>query len=345
MFFVGARRGIEQRLVPAAGYRLVSLSVEGLAGRGPVARARGALRAGWAVLQCLRLARRERPALAIGVGGYASGPALLAARWAGTKTMVLEQNHEPGGTNRWLAPRADAVCLPSEAARRRLGPLGGRDRVTGNPVRPEFFAIGPAPAGERLSLLVFGGSRGARSINRATAAALPALAAAPVPPRIVHQTGEADLDEARRAAAAAGYPADLYEARAFLDDMPRRLAEADLAVCRAGAGTLSELAAAGRAALLVPYPHAANDHQRKNAEAVRDAGAAELLLDRELDGERLARAILELAAAPGRRAAMGAAARRLARPDALADIADVAEALLDGRPLPPERGEGGADVP
>ena len=161
--FIGDSRGLEQELVPAAGYPLRSLRVSGLKGRGALARIRAALAAAWAVCRCTRWMFASRPDLVIGVGGYASGPAVLAASWMKVRTMVMEQNHYPGATNRWLAPRVDAVCLPSEAARARLGGLGF---VTGNPVRAEFLGIGEPPAGPQLSLLVFGGSRGARSINR-----------------------------------------------------------------------------------------------------------------------------------------------------------------------------------
>lgn len=237
----------------------------------------------------------------------------------------MEQNHFPGAVNRWLAPRVDAVCVPSDAARRRLG---GRGIVTGNPVRRAFASIGPPPAGAALSLLIFGGSRGARSINRAAAAAVPRLARISPPPRIVHQTGEED--EPGVAAAYREYPGP-HEVRAFLDDMPDRLAAADLAVCRAGATTLAELAAAGRPAVLVPYPFAADDHQRWNAKAVEDAGAAVVILDRELAGDRLAETVAALAADPARLLAMGEAARKLARPDAASRIADIASALLAGR--------------
>jgi UDP-N-acetylglucosamine--N-acetylmuramyl-(pentapeptide) pyrophosphoryl-undecaprenol N-acetylglucosamine transferase len=268
---------------------------------------------------------RERPDLVIGVGGYASGPAVAAAKLLRVKTMVLEQNHFPGATNRALAPWVDAICVPSEAARERLG---GRGIVTGNPVRPEFAAIGAAPAGATLALLVFGGSRGARSINRAMVAALPLLAALDRPPRIVHQTGPEEVD-----AIAEAYVRDArgeFEVRAFLDDMPARLAAADLVLCRAGATTLAELAAAGRPAILVPYPHAADDHQRLNAEAVRDAGAAIVVRDAELSGTRIADLVATLTQDGERRRRMTEAARSLARLDAAERIADVADALLQG---------------
>ena len=243
--------------------------------------------------------------------------------------MLMEQNHFPGATNRWLAPRADAVCVPSEAARARLG---GTGLVTGNPVRPEFAAIGPPPNTNRPALLVFGGSRGARSINRAMAASLPRLAAMTPPPRIVHQTGPEEHEAVARAYAE--YPGVPAEVRPFLDDMAERLAAADFVICRAGATTLAELAAAGRPAILVPFPFAADDHQRANAEAVRDAGAAVMIEDRDLDGASCAEAIAALAVDRPRRDRMAAKARTLARLDASERIADVADALLDGREAP-----------
>jgi len=323
--FVGSRRGLEQRLVPQAGYPLRSLTLSGLAGTGPVARVRGVAAASWALARCLGWMLRERPDLVIGVGGFASGPAVYAATLSGVKSMVLEQNHYPGATNRWLAPRVDAVCVPSADAADRLR---GNTHVTGNPVRAEFFGIDERTPDDTLSILVFGGSRGARSINRAVSAALDAIARIEPAPRIVHQTGEADLDEVR--AAYASYPEDRCEVLPFLDDMPARLAAADLVVCRAGASTIAELCAAGRAAVLVPYPFAADDHQRYNAETLVRADAATMVLDRDLE-DSLARTIVELAAGPERLRAMGRSAREFARPSAARDIVDIAEKLIGGR--------------
>src|SRR5262245_10060687 len=173
--FVGARRGLEARLVPKAGYPLHLLPLSGLKGASTGARLVAAGGAAMGLLRCVAAFVRRRPSVVIGVGGYASGPAVLAAWLLRIPTMLMEQNHFPGATNRFLAPRADVICVPSEAARARLG---GRGVVTGNPVRAEFSAIGPAPSGEAVSLLVFGGSRGARSINRVVAEALPHLATA-----------------------------------------------------------------------------------------------------------------------------------------------------------------------
>jgi UDP-N-acetylglucosamine--N-acetylmuramyl-(pentapeptide) pyrophosphoryl-undecaprenol N-acetylglucosamine transferase len=336
--FVGGRRGLENRLVPAAGYPLRTLALSGIKGAGLPRRIRAAVAAGWAVLRCLGWMLGRRPDLVIGVGGYASGPAVLAASVLGVKTMVMEQNHFPGATNRFLAKRVDAVCLPSEAAHGRLGGLG---IVTGNPVRAEFAAIGEPPGARELSILVFGGSRGARSLNRAMGEAVSELAKLDPVPRIVHQTGENDRTEV-----ATAYSRHLSEGRfeivAFIDDMPSRFAAADLIVCRAGATTLAELAAAGRPAVLVPYPYAADDHQRLNAEAVEEAGGAVTVLDMELGGARLAALIRELDGNRDRLRRMGRAARTLARPNATSRIAEIAGTLLAVKVASVD--EGGADV-
>jgi UDP-N-acetylglucosamine--N-acetylmuramyl-(pentapeptide) pyrophosphoryl-undecaprenol N-acetylglucosamine transferase len=334
IWFIGARRGLEQRLVPQAGYRLRSLGVSGIKGRGGAAKLAAAASAGWAVCRCTMWLLAARPDLVVGVGGYASGPAMLAATLLKRRTMIMEQNHYPGATNRWLAPRVDAVCVPSDAARERLGGLG---LATGNPVRAEFTTIGGPPLAEVPSILVFGGSRGAHSINVAMVEAAPHLAAAGRPPRLVIQTGASDLEMVREAYGR--YPAGRTEILGFIDDMPTRLAEADLVVCRAGASTLSELGAAGRAAILIPYPFAADDHQRHNAEAMVEAGAAVVILDGDVDGQLLAERILDLGSNRAQLAAMSRAARTLGRPQATAAIADVADGLLGLLDDP-----GGADV-
>ena len=327
--FIGGARGLETRLVPQAGYRLRALPLSGIKGKSAVGRLVAGAAAAYAVLRCALWFLARRPGLVVGAGGYASGPAVLAAWLVRVPTMLMEQNHYPGATNRWLAPRADAVCVPSELAKTRLGGFG---LVTGNPVRPEFAAIGPPKPSDRMALLVFGGSRGARSINRGFMAALPRLSAMNPPPRVVHQTGPEEYEAV--AAAYAAHAVIDAEVRPFLDDMPRRLAEAELVVCRAGATTLAELAVAGRPAILVPFPFAADDHQRANAEAVRDAGAAVVVEDKDFDGGRCAAEIAALANDPSRRERMAAAARTLARPDATERIADIADALVENKGVP-----------
>jgi len=323
--FIGGQRGIETRIVPQHGYPLRTMPLAGLKGASVTGSMRAAVAAAAGVARAAAWFLRDRPALVIGVGGYASGPSVLAARLLGVPTMILEQNHFPGATNRWLARWVDAVCVPSEVARRRLG---NRGTITGNPVAAEFAAIGAPPNAEPLSVLVFGGSRGARSINRAMAAALPALARLARPPRIVHQTGADDF-EATQAAYHSSYSGE-FEVQAFFDDMPRRLGNADLVFCRAGATTLSELAVAGRPAILIPYPHAADDHQTRNAQALEEAGAAVVVRDGDFTAERIAALIQEFASDAPRRHRMAEAARGLARPDAAAQIADVAETLRKG---------------
>jgi len=334
IWFIGSRRGLEQRLVPRAGYSLRALPLEGLKGRHALGKLRAVAAAGMAVVRCLAWLAAARPGLVVGVGGYASGPGLLAASLLRLPTMVMEQNHFPGATNRWLARRVDAVCVPSAAARARFGGIG---IITGNPVRAEFTRIGDPPDGPALRVLVFGGSRGARALNRAVAAALPELARLEEPPIVVHQTGPDDV--AAACDSERSYPADRYETLPFLDDMPQRMAAADLVVCRAGATTLAELTAAGRPAILVPYPYAADDHQRHNAEALQATGAAVVIRDADLAGARLAAAVSDLASDRARLRRMGLAARAMGRPEATAAIVDVAARLLAGG-TPEER-----DVP
>ena len=326
--FVGTDRGLEARLVPAAGYRLETLRASGLVGMGPAARLRGLARLPLGLLDAFRILRRFRPHLVLGVGGYSSGPMLLAAALGGRRTMIHEQNRRPGVTNRILAPLVDRIALSFEGT---AGAIGRRGTVTGNPIRAELAAI-PAWKAPRGTphVLVFGGSRGARALNDAMIAGLPALRHEVT---LHHQTGPADEERVRAAYTEAG----LSEARieAYIEDMAAAVAAADLVVCRAGASTLAELAAAGRPSLLVPFPQAAHDHQRHNAGGFAAGGAARMLEQRELDpelhGDRLAQEILALTSAPEALERMAAAARQLARPDAAARIADMAEGLLPRR--------------
>jgi UDP-N-acetylglucosamine--N-acetylmuramyl-(pentapeptide) pyrophosphoryl-undecaprenol N-acetylglucosamine transferase len=260
----------------------------------------------------------------IGVGGYSSGPVVLMAALRGLPTLVLEQNALPGLTNRLLARwvRAAAVAYPDA-----LRFFGDRGFVAGNPVRPEFFAGGtPAEDGPpgAFRVLVLGGSQGAHAINVAVVAAAPVLAKTVLGFSLVHQTGERDLAFVRSAYARAELD---VRADAFLDPVAAEMTAADLVVGRAGATTLAELAAAGRPAVLVPLPTAADDHQRKNARVLERAGAAVVLDQTALSGESLAETVRGLAADPARVARMRDAMRRLARPDAASAIVDRALAL------------------
>lgn len=321
--WIGARSGLEATLVPRAGLPLTLLPMGGLLGRGVLQRLVALAQAGLAYLRCLGRFLRRRPSLAVGVGGYASGPAVLAAATLRVPTLLLEQNAVPGATNRWLSrvARAAAVSFPETQ-----DALACRAVLTGNPVRPEMAAVPPREPGPVRRILVFGGSRGARQINRAFAAAAPELARTEL--AFTHQTGEADRALVEEAYGSAGLRAEVHD---FLHDMPERIAEADLVVCRAGATTVAELAAAGRAALYIPFPHATHDHQRANARRMTEAGAAELLDPDALTPETLVSALSRLAADPAAVDRMGRRARSLARPDAAERIADLAEELAGGR--------------
>jgi UDP-N-acetylglucosamine--N-acetylmuramyl-(pentapeptide) pyrophosphoryl-undecaprenol N-acetylglucosamine transferase len=255
---------------------------------------------------------------------------LLLAALRGYPTMLLEQNALPGFTNRQLSRVVRAAAVTFDEA---LTFFPGTGFVTGNPVRPEFFTRGSKEADDTSEpprtaarVLIFGGSQGAHAINVAMVEAAARLAAAGTRLAITHQTGEHDVDLVRDAYRRAGLEARV---EAFLYEMDREMSEADLVICRAGATTLSELAAAGRPGILVPLPTATDDHQRRNAEVVQRAGGAEVIEERTLTGERLAAAILALSEDPARRRRMAQAARTLARPDAAARIADKVQELAE----------------
>ncbi len=316
--FAGTARGIESRVLPREGFALDLLRSAGLKGASAAASLRGAALLPLSGLDAWRIVSRRSPDLVIGVGGYSSGPVVLVAALRRIPTLLLEQNAVPGVTNRTLARVVKAAAVTFEAT---VTYFGRRGFVAGNPVRPEFLAIGtpaersPGPA----RILIFGGSQGAHAINVAMVEAAPRLAARPGRVAVTHQTGERDLELVRD-----GYRRAGLEARVepFLYTMDREMTAADLVVCRAGATTIAELTAAGRPAVFIPLPTAADDHQRRNAEVLVAAGAAELIEQKDLTGERLAARILALAEDDARRAAMARAARRMARPDAARVIVD-----------------------
>ncbi|MEZ5291366.1 MAG: undecaprenyldiphospho-muramoylpentapeptide beta-N-acetylglucosaminyltransferase [Vicinamibacterales bacterium] len=325
--FVGTARGLEHRVVPALGLPLDRIRSAGLKGKSPSALARGLALLPLSALDAWRVLSARRPEVVVGVGGYSSGPVLLMAALRGIPTLLMEQNAAPGFTNRTLARWVRAAAVSYEETLRYFPGIGV---LTGNPVRKEFLqameAADEAPVGD-VRMLIVGGSQGARAINQAMVAAAPRLAAAGGM-AITHQTGERDLASVREGYAATGLPATVA---AFFDDMNRHLRDADVVVARAGASTLAEITVLGRASVLVPLPTAADDHQRKNARALEAAGAADVIEERDLTGERLAAHLLALAADGPRRAAMAAKARALGRPDAAARVADAIEALAGGR--------------
>jgi UDP-N-acetylglucosamine--N-acetylmuramyl-(pentapeptide) pyrophosphoryl-undecaprenol N-acetylglucosamine transferase len=329
--FAGTARGLEARVVPREGFVLDVIRSGGLKGKSLADRARGLGLLPLSGLDAWRVLSRSAPSLVIGVGGYSSGPIVLLAALRGIPTLLLEQNAVPGLTNRLLAPVVRAAAVTYEET---LPYFKGKGFVSGNPVRSQFLEVPEyAAAGGPLGVLIFGGSQGAHAINVAAVAAAARLAAAATPLAITHQTGERDLEMAREAYRRAGLDARVEP---FLFEMGREMRAAGLIVCRAGATTLAELTAAGRPAILVPLPTATDDHQRKNAAALARAGAAEVIDQRDLDGERLASRVLALAADAPARQRMARAAAALARPDAARVIADRALALAGhmaaGRP-------------
>jgi UDP-N-acetylglucosamine--N-acetylmuramyl-(pentapeptide) pyrophosphoryl-undecaprenol N-acetylglucosamine transferase len=323
--FAGTARGIESSVVPREGFELDLLRSAGLKGMSLASLGRGLSLLPLSALDAWRIVSKRRPHLVIGVGGYSSGPVVLVAALRLIPTLLLEQNAVPGFTNRALAPFVGGAAVAFEST---VSYFGRRGFVTGNPVRPEFFDPMPATPGGPPRILIFGGSQGAHAINVAMVEAAPRLAAYPGGLAITHQTGERDLEFVRD-----GYRRAGLEGRVepFLFAMDREMKAADLVICRAGATTLAELTAAGRPSVLVPLPTAADDHQRKNAEVLAAAGAAELLEQRQMTGDRLAGCITRLAADSARRHAMSEAALRLAKPDAARAIVDRALQLLEAR--------------
>jgi UDP-N-acetylglucosamine--N-acetylmuramyl-(pentapeptide) pyrophosphoryl-undecaprenol N-acetylglucosamine transferase len=320
--FVGTAAGIESRVVPREGFPLDTIRSAGLKGKSLRALVRGMALIPVSALDAWGVLSRRRPSVVIGVGGYSSGPVVLLAALRGIPTMLMEQNAMPGVTNRLLARFVKAAAVTFEESVRFFP---GRAVVAGNPVRAEFVGgmhdeqRSPRRGDRAARVLVVGGSQGAHAINLAMVEAATRLVAVAPGLEITHQTGERDLEMVRD-----GYRRAGLEARVepFLFAMDREMKQADLLVCRAGSTTLAELAALGRPSILIPLPTAADDHQRKNAEALVTHGAARMIEQRSLTGERLASEIVALVGDEAGRAEMSAAARRLAKPDAAKVIVD-----------------------
>jgi UDP-N-acetylglucosamine--N-acetylmuramyl-(pentapeptide) pyrophosphoryl-undecaprenol N-acetylglucosamine transferase len=323
--FAGTARGIETKVVPREGFELDLLRSAGLKGRSAAGALRGIALLPASALDAWRILSRRRPDVVVGVGGYSSGPVVMLAALRGIPTLIAEQNAVPGLTNRLLSWVVSAAAVTFDST---VTFFGRRGFVAGNPVRPEFVSAGDGarPAGPPR-VLIFGGSQGAHAINVAMVEAAPRLAAAGGVD-LTHQTGERDVELVRRGYLDAGIEARVEP---FLYAMDREMKRADVIVSRAGATTIAELTAAGRAAILVPLPTAADDHQKKNADVLAAAGAAEVIEQKDLDGAVLAERLLSLATDGARRQAMADAARRLARPDAAKVIVDRVLELASGR--------------
>ena len=316
ILFIGTARGIENRLVPAAGYPLQLVRVGALKNVSLTTRLKTVFDLPRAVWDAGRMLNEFAPDVVIGVGGYASGPAMLSAVMKHIPTLAFEPNVVPGFANRMVARLVSAAAVHFEETARFF-----RDaEVTGVPVRQAFFDIA-AKRGGTPTLLVFGGSQGAHAINEAMIRCLPALQREAPGIRILHQTGERDYNDALAAYQMLGEAAEVFK---FIENMPAAFARADLVVCRSGASTVAEIAAAGKPAVFVPFPRAADDHQRVNAEVLATHGAAVVVEESKLDGVWLAETIAALLQDSSRLQKMSAAARTLAHPNAARDIAALA---------------------
>jgi UDP-N-acetylglucosamine--N-acetylmuramyl-(pentapeptide) pyrophosphoryl-undecaprenol N-acetylglucosamine transferase len=330
--FVGAGRPAEEAALAPGGWARATVAAAPIKGKGPAGKVRGGLAAVRAFLQAVPIVRRFSPDLAFATGGYSSGPVGIAARALRVPLVIHEQNRRPGLTNRLLGRVARRVFTGDPGAGAGFPP--GRTVFAGNPVRPGIFAAAPKSyeAGRGFTLLILGGSQGAASLNRAAARALPGLRALGAGVRVIHQAGAAGAGELRPLYEASGIP---FELGAFFTDMERLYREADLALCRAGALTLAELAAAAVPSALVPLPWAADDHQTENARAFEREGAAVLLPESGLTPEGIVSLVGALAADPGRLGGMSRAAMRLARRDAAAlmarEIMEIAAPRRDRR--------------
>ncbi|MFO1518089.1 MAG: undecaprenyldiphospho-muramoylpentapeptide beta-N-acetylglucosaminyltransferase [bacterium] len=343
LLFVGTSYGLENTLIPKLGYRLELIPVQQLKGQGIGQRLKSLAQVPYALFKSFQLLRREKPDLVMGIGGYASGPVTLMARFMGIRTAIIEQNSYPGLTNRILGKFVHRVFIAFENARKFFKP--SKTTLAGNPVRKSFFNVSPSPQpspveGEGVkrgippkkegvenvfTLLILGGSQGAHSINQAMVDALPSFAGTPL--RVMHQTGKNDAGMVREAYEKAGVKAEVFD---FIQDVQNFYAQADLVIARAGAGTITELQNLGKPSILIPYPYAADDHQRLNAQEVAEAGAARLLLNRDLNGKRLFEEIDALRKDPKLLHSMGEQARRLAKPLAAHEILKICEEMVLG---------------
>ncbi len=320
--FVGTARGLETRLVPAAGFALELVTVSGLKRMGLRALLRGLVRLPGAFIESARILRRHRPDVVLGVGGYASGPLVFAAALLGYPTAIQEQNSQPGFTNRVLGRLVRRVFVAFDEAAERFARR--KVRFTGNPVRRSFLdgtaaAAAAAPGDQARAIVILGGSQGSRAVNELALGMVRVLDARGRLPPIIHQTGADQFDEMQVNYAAHGYEGRV-EVRPFIDDMPAVLARAAVCVARAGALTLAELAIMRRPAVLIPLPTAADDHQTMNAMAFERAGGAVVLPQATASATRLADLVDDILQNPGRRANMAAAMGTLARASATHDI-------------------------
>lgn len=325
VLFVGTARGIGDNPLLKKGYRFEAISSKGFIGKGLGGRVASLLAVPKGLIESIRILSRFSPQIVIGIGGYSAGPVLLAAILLRIKRVILEPNVVPGLSNRLVAPFCHMVVTAFEASSARLHST--RIRRLGIPVRPEIGTVKASynSKKERPTLLILGGSQGAHSINRTMIVALPLLKTLKNPPFIIHQTGKRDFEKTQDAYKTEQYKADVLE---FIDDMAVAYSNADLVISRAGAGTLSELAIAGKASILIPFPHAGG-HQEENALAFVKAGAATLLLDKDLNSPKLTALIRSHISAPAQLEKMAAASKKQGNKDAAKDIVIACLSLVE----------------
>jgi UDP-N-acetylglucosamine--N-acetylmuramyl-(pentapeptide) pyrophosphoryl-undecaprenol N-acetylglucosamine transferase len=328
VLFIGTEKGIEANVLPGGKFPLKTIQAKPIQGKSLLEKVKAIWGLPMAMAEACSILREFQPQLVLGVGGYASGPTVLAAFLLGMKRAIQEQNVMPGMTNRILKWFSQRIFVSFEEAKKYFPEK--RAIVTGNPIRKEFFTIlkegkGEGKKKDRFTLLIFGGSAGAHRINRAMIEALGTLQGIKSSLRIIHQTGKEDLDFVLKE-----YREKEFEAlvKPFFEDLALHYQISDLVICRSGASTVAELAVCGKAALLIPYPYAAHHHQLINAQKLVDLGAARMILDRELTGRSMAQTILHLHDHPEERARMEEAIQRLARPRAAEEIVDHCYALV-----------------
>lgn len=337
--FVGTEKGLEAKVVPQSGFPLEFISVRGLKGKGFVQFLLGLLALPLAFIESVRILQRHKPDVVVGVGGYASGPVVMAAWMLGIPTAIQEQNALPGITNKILGRFARVVFTAFDEARRFFPE--GKVQLVGNPIRRKLMDnyLRSHVAHERFSVLVFGGSLGAKGLNQRVVDALGFLEDLKGQINFLHQTGKNDLEMVRKGYADRGFQAEVVE---FIEDMSAAYAKADLVVCRAGATTLAELTVCKKPSILVPFPYATDDHQAVNARAMVEAGAALMFREAELNGQQLAEQIRLLKTDPVRLKQMEKKAGLLGRPEASKELADVLVDLMvkaygpNGRDRPPK---------
>jgi UDP-N-acetylglucosamine--N-acetylmuramyl-(pentapeptide) pyrophosphoryl-undecaprenol N-acetylglucosamine transferase len=325
--FVGTQKGIEAKVLPREGFELKTIFSAGLIGKKRASRWMSWVKLPVGTAQSMCFLIKKRPDLVVGVGGYASGPLVLSAWILRIPILIHEQNSFPGVTNKWLGKIADKVAVSFKDSAKYF--RKEKVEVTGNMIREEICQpqeeISKDPPGP-FHVLVLGGSQGAHSINVAMVEALESLASKKENIHITHQTGESDYETVKQEYENSGFSHDV---RPFIDDMADQYRKASLVVCRAGATTLAEVTACGKVSVLIPYPHAAHNHQEKNAQVLNSANAGELVLDRELSGPRIAKSIIGAMEDPERLEEMGKNSYQLGNRDATEKVRQICMDLLE----------------